>query len=162
MKTWKRYSEPSGIIEAINFNNVPRFTKASELHGRGKSCTRTVVFKSGGVRRTFTLNSYRNSKTTSVESSDGSHSRTFQVFSSVERAVSLFDKTIAQYEADSRWTRFTMSPPKQPMADKPSRFVAIGLRVMRGQLAACTAVSNTMAKRIAAALNEHEPNRRGI
>lgn len=42
------------------------------------------------------------------------------------------------------------------------QFVAKGLRVMRSDQAACTATSNTMAKRIAAALNEHIPDRRGI
>lgn len=41
------------------------------------------------------------------------------------------------------------------------KFSADGLRVMNGAQAACTAVSNTMAKRIAAALNEYAPNRRG-
>ena len=45
---------------------------------------------------------------------------------------------------------------------KPLRFAAIGLRVMLGARAVCTAASNTMAKRIAAALNEHKPDRRGI
>ena len=42
------------------------------------------------------------------------------------------------------------------------QFVAKGCSVMMGEKAACTAVSNTMAKRIAAALNEHIPDRRGI
>jgi len=41
-------------------------------------------------------------------------------------------------------------------------YAAIGPRVMLGTRAICTAVSNTMAKRIAAALNEHKPDRRGI
>ena len=41
-------------------------------------------------------------------------------------------------------------------------YVAIGPRVMLGDRAVCTAVSNTMAKRIAAALNKHTPDRRGI
>ena len=43
-----------------------------------------------------------------------------------------------------------------------SIYVSAGLRVMLGARAICTAVSNTMAKRIAAALNEHKPDRRGI
>ena len=42
------------------------------------------------------------------------------------------------------------------------QFVAQGVRVMMGERAVCTAVSNTMGKRIAAALNEHIPDRRGI
>lgn len=42
------------------------------------------------------------------------------------------------------------------------QFVATGLRVVQGARAICTAVSNTTAKRIAAALNEHETDRRGI
>jgi len=46
--------------------------------------------------------------------------------------------------------------------DKPKEFAAIKLRVMIGDRAVCTAVSNTMAKRIAAALNKHVPDRRGI
>jgi hypothetical protein len=49
------------------------------------------------------------------------------------------------------------------MADEiTTRYAAIGLRVMHGAKAICTAVSNTMAKRIAAALNKHTPDRRGI
>lgn len=43
-----------------------------------------------------------------------------------------------------------------------AQFVAQGLRVAHGARAICTAVSNTTAKRIAAALNEHETDRRGI
>ena len=42
------------------------------------------------------------------------------------------------------------------------QFTAHSLRVMHGARAICTAVSSTMAKRIAAALNEHDPDRRGI
>ena len=40
--------------------------------------------------------------------------------------------------------------------------IARGPRVMCDEKAVCTAVSNTMAKRIAAALNEHTTDRRGI
>lgn len=40
--------------------------------------------------------------------------------------------------------------------------VAKGTSVMMGDKAVCTTVSGTMAKRIAAALNEHIPDRRGI
>lgn len=43
-----------------------------------------------------------------------------------------------------------------------SQYVAQGVRVMLADRAICTAVSNTMAKRIAAALNNHIPDRRGI
>lgn len=42
------------------------------------------------------------------------------------------------------------------------QYVAQGLRVMMADRAVCTAASNTMAKRICAALNEHIPDRRGI
>jgi hypothetical protein len=42
------------------------------------------------------------------------------------------------------------------------QYVAQGARVMMGAKAICTAVSNTLAKRIAAALNNHTPDRRGI
>lgn len=40
--------------------------------------------------------------------------------------------------------------------------VAKGTSVMMGDKPICTAVSNTLAKRIAAALDEHIPDRRGI
>jgi len=47
--------------------------------------------------------------------------------------------------------------------EKPQfRFVAIGSRVMYGSKAICAAASSTMAKRIAAALNQHRPNKRGV
>ena len=42
------------------------------------------------------------------------------------------------------------------------QYVAQGARVMLADRAVCTAVSNTMAKRVAAALNKHIPDRRGI
>jgi hypothetical protein len=42
------------------------------------------------------------------------------------------------------------------------QYVAKGTSVMMGEKAICTAVSNTLAKRIAAALNNHIPDRRGI
>lgn len=42
------------------------------------------------------------------------------------------------------------------------QYTAQGLRVMMADKAVCTATTNTMAKRIAAALNEHIPDRRGI
>jgi hypothetical protein len=41
-------------------------------------------------------------------------------------------------------------------------FVAQGTSVMFREKAVCTAVSNNMAKRITAALNNHTPDRRGI
>lgn len=43
-----------------------------------------------------------------------------------------------------------------------SEYVAINFAVMKGDQAICEAKSNTMAKRIAAALNKHSPDRRGI
>jgi hypothetical protein len=42
------------------------------------------------------------------------------------------------------------------------QYVAQGVRVMLADRAICSAVSNTLAKRIAAALNNHTPDRRGI
>ena len=42
------------------------------------------------------------------------------------------------------------------------RYTAQGPRVMMEDRAICTAVTNTMAKRIAGALNEYVPDRRGI
>jgi hypothetical protein len=42
------------------------------------------------------------------------------------------------------------------------RYIALGVHVMRESKAVCTAISGTAAKQIAAALNEHEPDRRGI
>jgi len=42
------------------------------------------------------------------------------------------------------------------------QYVAKGCSVMMGEKAICTAASNTLAKRIAAALNDHIPDRRGI
>jgi hypothetical protein len=55
--------------------------------------------------------------------------------------------------------RLSLSEPTKPA---PQNYSPIGLRVMLGDKAICTAVSNTMAKRIAAALNNHTPDRRGI
>jgi hypothetical protein len=48
-----------------------------------------------------------------------------------------------------------------PLPIRP-QYIAAGLRVMLVDRAICTAVSNTLAKRIAAALNAHTPDRRGI
>ena len=45
---------------------------------------------------------------------------------------------------------------------KAESYGAAGPRVMLGPKAICTAVSNTMAKRIANALNNYTPDRRGI
>jgi hypothetical protein len=42
------------------------------------------------------------------------------------------------------------------------QYVARGTSVMFGATAICTAPSNTLAKRIAASLNAHIPDRRGI
>lgn len=41
-------------------------------------------------------------------------------------------------------------------------FVAVGSIVMRGGLQVARAISKTMAKRIANALNKHIPNREGV
>lgn len=43
-----------------------------------------------------------------------------------------------------------------------SSYTAHGTSVMMNDRPICTAVSNTLAKRIAAALNNHTPDRRGI
>jgi hypothetical protein len=50
----------------------------------------------------------------------------------------------------------------EPTKPAPQKYSAIGPRVMLGARAICTATSNTMAKRIAFALNNHTPGRRGI
>jgi hypothetical protein len=55
--------------------------------------------------------------------------------------------------------RLSLNEPTKPA---PQKYSAIGPRVMLGARAICTATSNTMAKRIAFALNNHTPGRRGI
>jgi hypothetical protein len=56
----------------------------------------------------------------------------------------------------------------QPVVDPTAapaaavRFVAVGASVMRGAEHIATAVSNTFARRIARALNDHKPNSRGV
>lgn len=53
----------------------------------------------------------------------------------------------------------------QPPADRPpepAQFVAIGQSIMQGARHIATAVSGTMAKRIARALNLHQPDERGV
>lgn len=42
------------------------------------------------------------------------------------------------------------------------KFVAIGSRVMQGNIQRAVACSKTFAKRIANALNKHVPNREGV
>jgi hypothetical protein len=58
------------------------------------------------------------------------------------------------------------SPPADPApAAAPAaevKFVAVGASVMRGAEHIATAISNTFARRIARALNEHTPNSRGV
>lgn len=54
-------------------------------------------------------------------------------------------------QAGARW-------PKPPT----TTFAAAGPRVMHGDRAVATASSNTMAKRIANALNAYSPDRRGL
>jgi hypothetical protein len=49
-----------------------------------------------------------------------------------------------------------------PPAPAVVQFVAVGASVMRGAEHIATAVSNTFARRIARALNEHKPNSRGV
>lgn len=63
------------------------------------------------------------------------------------------------YAAASWRSLFRLVDVKLPVRPQ---FISAGMRVMMGERAVATAVSNSMAKRIAAALNEHEPNSRGI
>ena len=64
------------------------------------------------------------------------------------------------YHDGSSWREaFRLAGVKLPM--RP-RYTAQGSRVMMEDRAICTAVTNTMAKRIAGALNEYVPDRRGI
>jgi hypothetical protein len=46
--------------------------------------------------------------------------------------------------------------------DTAVKFVGVGCSVMRGGQNVATAISHTFARRIARALNEHEPNSRGV
>jgi hypothetical protein len=52
--------------------------------------------------------------------------------------------------------------PSDPMPKPPLQFVAVRLAVMDGDRHVATAVSGTMAKRIARALNLHAPDERGV
>lgn len=45
---------------------------------------------------------------------------------------------------------------------RPIKFAAVGRSIMQGTAHIATAISGTMARRIAKALNHHEPNSRGI
>jgi hypothetical protein len=45
---------------------------------------------------------------------------------------------------------------------KPAQFVAVDQSIMQGARHIATAISATMAKRIARALNLHQPNERGV
>lgn len=51
--------------------------------------------------------------------------------------------------------------PNKPLCDRSQPFVAVGRAVMRGAEHIAQAVSGTFAKRIANALNNHVPDRRG-
>lgn len=52
---------------------------------------------------------------------------------------------------------------EQPVTERQlPKFAAVGRSVMRGQEHIATAVSSTMAQRIARALNAHKPNSRGV
>jgi hypothetical protein len=73
--------------------------------------------------------------------------------------VILTNKTGAVYVGRSWREVFRAAGVQLPLR---SQYVAQGVRVMMADRAICTAVSNTLAKRIAAALNNHIPDRRGI
>lgn len=62
-------------------------------------------------------------------------------------------------DADSWREVFRAAGVKLPLRPQ---YVAKGTSVMFGATAICTTPSNTLAKRIAAALNNHTPDRRGI
>lgn len=62
-------------------------------------------------------------------------------------------------EGDSWREVFRAAGVKLPLRPQ---YVAKGTSVMFGATAICTTPSNTLAKRIAAALNNHTPDRRGI
>ena len=47
-------------------------------------------------------------------------------------------------------------------AQKPRQFVNVGKQVMDGAQCVAVATSKTFAKRIARALNAHQPNREGV
>ncbi len=49
-----------------------------------------------------------------------------------------------------------------PRIEPVPQFVAVNKAIMQGQRNLATAVSSTMAKRIARALNLHQPNERGV
>lgn len=60
-------------------------------------------------------------------------------------------------------------PPKLPAEPPPAlgqlpagQFVAVKSHVMKGSVQVAVARSQTMAKRIANALNRHQPNREGV
>ena len=55
----------------------------------------------------------------------------------------------------------TSRAPK-PAGEPEPKFVAIGPYIMQASLTIARAISKTMAKRIANALNKHVPNREGV
>lgn len=57
---------------------------------------------------------------------------------------------------------FDFSASVADRASKALQFVNVGIRVMCGQRCVATATSKTMAKRIARALNAHQPNSEGV
>lgn len=69
------------------------------------------------------------------------------------------DQFGVSYQGESWREVFRAATVHLPMRPQ---YVAKGLRVAMADRAICTAASNTMAKRIAAALNDHIPDRRGI
>jgi hypothetical protein len=54
------------------------------------------------------------------------------------------------------------TPPRPPPPPPGTKFIAVKCAVMFGYKHIATAVSKTMAKRIANALNNHKPNREGV
>jgi hypothetical protein len=56
----------------------------------------------------------------------------------------------------------TLPPRLPPPAPETKKFVAVKSAVMYGAEHIATAISKTMAKRIANALNKHKPNREGV
>jgi hypothetical protein len=79
-----------------------------------------------------------------------------------EGFVALFDDEDNEYKGKNWHEAFAEAGVTIPQKPTHARFVAIGPRVMLAAQACCTAVSNTMAKRIANALNAYIPaSRRG-
>jgi hypothetical protein len=79
-----------------------------------------------------------------------------------EGFVALYDEDNNEYKGKCWAEAFEAAGVRIPQKPTHPRFVAIGPRVMLAAQHKCTAVSNSMAKRIAEALNAHIPaSRRG-